>query len=237
VDADLGRLMAALDEHGIADQTIVIFTSDNGCSPAANIPQLQRAGHEPSYLYRGHKADIYEGGHRIPFLVRWPNRVKAGAVSRQLIGQLDCLATFAELLGVTLSPTAGEDSVSFLATLLGSASDVGRTSLIIQSINGSFAIRDGAWKLALCPGSGGWSTPRPGRDDTSRLPPFQLFHLEMDPGEQMNLVEQYPERVAGMQAALEQAIARGRSTPGPDQKNDASIVMVKPIPKAARETK
>jgi arylsulfatase A len=237
VDADLGRLMAALDKHGIADQTIVIFTSDNGCSPAANIQQLQRAGHEPSYFYRGHKADIYEGGHRIPFLVRWPNRVQAGAVSNQLIGQLDCLATFAELLGVTLSPTAGEDSVSFLATLLGNARGAGRTSLISQSINGSFAIRDGAWKLALCPGSGGWSTPRPGRDDTSRLPPVQLFHLDRDPGEQMNLVEQNPQRVAAMQATLEETIARGRSTPGPDQKNDARIMMIKPIPRVAQDKK
>lgn len=238
VDADIGRLLAALDEQGLADETLVVFTTDNGCSPAANFKELLAAGHNPSHIYRGHKADLYEGGHRVPFLVRWPGRVTAGSVSDQLVGQIDFMATFAELLAVSLPPTAGEDSVSFLQTLLATTGVVDRpeaeglrrplrTSLISQSINGSFAIRDGQWKLALCPGSGGWSFPRPGKDDTSGLPDFQLYDLSVDPAEQSNLIESQPQRAAALQTALESAIARGRTTPGPDQTNDVDIVLIK----------
>jgi arylsulfatase A-like enzyme len=226
VDADLGRLLDALEEHDLAENTLVVFTTDNGCSPAAKIDQLLAAGHHPSYIYRGHKADLYEGGHRVPFLARWPGTVPAGAVSNQLIGQFDFLATFADLLKVALPPDAGEDSVSFLAALRGKEERPIRTSLISQSINGSFAIRDGQWKLAFCPGSGGWSFPRPGRD-TSGLPALQLYDLASDPGEQTNLVEKHPERVAAMTAAMERAIARGRTTPGPEQENDVPVQLLK----------
>ena len=230
VDADMGRLMTALEAQGLAENTLIVFTSDNGCSPAANIPELQAAGHQPSHIYRGHKADLYEGGHRVPFIARWPAKVKAGTVSGQLIGQIDFMATFAELIGTPLPATAGEDSVSFLPALLGTDTAPIRDHIISQSINGNFAIRDGAWKLALCPGSGGWSAPRPGKDDQSKLPEFQLYDLATDPGETKNLVANHPERVAKMKSALEQHIARGRSTPGADQANDAEIVMVKPTP-------
>jgi arylsulfatase A-like enzyme len=229
----MDRLLDCLDQQGLAEETIVVFTTDNGCSPAANIDELIAAGHHPSHIYRGHKADLYEGGHRVPFLVRWPGRIKAGSVSDQLIGQIDFLATFAELLEVALPADAGEDSVSFLSALLGKSGGSPRTSLISQSMNGSFAIRDGHWKLALCAGSGGWSFPRPGRDDHSGLPEFQLFNLQNDAGEKENLVAQHPDRLAAMRAELEAAIARGRTTPGPDQANDAAIVMIKPIPQPA----
>src|SRR5690606_1380315 len=109
--------------------------------------------------WRGHKADIYEGGHRVPFLVRWPGRVRAGAVSEQIVGQFDLLATIADLLGTPLPEGAGEDSVSFLPALREVSGGLVRTGLISQSIRGDFAIRDGQWKLLLCPGSGGWSAP------------------------------------------------------------------------------
>lgn len=230
VDHDMGRILAALDTAGIADNTLLIFTSDNGCSPQANIPELLAAGHNPSHVFRGHKADAFEGGHRVPFLVRWPAKVKAGTVSDQLVGQFDFMATFAELLDKDLPSTAGEDSISFLPTLLGESGVVGRTSLVSQSINGSFAIRDGAWKLLLCPGSGGWSAPRPGKDDHTGLPEFQLYDLATDPGEKNNLVAAHPDRVARMKAAMEEAIARGRTTVGMDLKNDVEVVMIKPLP-------
>lgn len=230
VDADIGRVLAALEKHGLDRDTMLIFTSDNGCSPAANIEQLVAAGHNPSHIYRGHKADLYEGGHRVPFLVRWPARVQAGVVCDQLVGQIDFMATFAEMTGAVLPSDAGEDSVSFWPALLGRDSGPIRESIISQSINGSFAIRDGQWKLALCAGSGGWSAPRPGRDDHSGLPAFQLYDLASDPGETTNLMEQQPERVFRMKAMMELAIGRGRTTPGPDLANDAEIVLVKPVP-------
>lgn len=230
IDADMGRLLAALEAGGVADNTLLIFTSDNGCSPQANIPELLAAGHNPSHLYRGHKADAYEGGHRVPFLVRWPAKVKSGTVSDQLVGQFDFMATFADLLGKKLPATAGEDSVSILPVLYGNAEKPIRSSLISQSINGSFAIRDGRWKLLLCPGSGGWSPPRPGQDDHTGLPEFQLFDLQEDPGETENLVADHPDRVAAMKAAMEKAVARGRTTDGSDQANDVEIVLIKPVP-------
>ena len=108
------------------------------------------------------------------------------------------------------------------------------SSIISQSINGSFAIRDHAWKLALCPGSGGWSPPRL-HDDTTGLPEFQLYDLAADPGETKNLVATHPDRVRAMRAMLEEASARGRTTPGPDQPNDAPIVVVKPKPAPKRK--
>ncbi len=237
IDADIGRILAALEEGGIADDTLLLFTSDNGCSPQAKFPELHAAGHHPSHHFRGHKADLYEGGHRVPFLVRWPAKVEAGTVSDQLLGQFDLLATVADLLGNSLPENAGEDSVSFLPALLGEATGPIRDSLVSQSVNGSFAIRDGSWKLLLCPGSGGWSAPRPGVHDTSGLPDFQLYDLSVDPGEKNNLVANHPGRVAKMKAAMEEAIDRGRTTAGPDLPNDVEIVLIKPLPKPKRNGK
>ncbi len=226
VDADVGRLLAKLDALCLRDDTLVVFTSDNGCSPAAKIDELQAKGHEPSFIYRGHKADVFEGGHRVPFIVRWPGKVKPGSVNPQLVGQIDFLATFAEALGAPVPAGAGEDSVSFLPALLGKDGPA-RASIVSQSINGSFAIRDGQWKLALCPGSGGWSAPKPGSKEEKGLPEFQLYDLATDPGEQVNLVARHPERVAAMKAALQAVVDRGRSTPGPDLANDVHVALVK----------
>jgi len=227
VDATVGAVLDALDRHDLAEDTLVIFTTDNGCSPAADIGELRDAGHEPSHIYRGHKADIYEGGHRVPFLARWPAKIEAGTRTERLVGQVDLLATAAELTGADVPPDAGEDSVSFLPVLLGEDEEPVRASLVSQSINGSFAVRDGKWKLALCPGSGGWSDPRPGRADFSGMPPVQLFDLEADPGEENNLATEHPDRVADMKEQLRAIIADGRSTDGAAQANDAEIVMMK----------
>jgi arylsulfatase A-like enzyme len=228
VDADLGRVMAALEAHGLAENTLLIFTSDNGCSPQGNFPQLQAAGHEPSYHFRGHKADLYEGGQRVPFVLRWPAVVKAGTVTDQLVGQWDLMATFAEMLDTELAEDQGEDSVSFYPVLTGRAQAPVRRHLISQSIDGSFALRDGPWKLLLCPGSGGWSYPKPGKDDTQGLPPVQLYHLGEDPGETENRVEQEAERAAAMRSVLEDQIHRGRSTPGRPLENDVQVSPTKP---------
>ncbi len=234
IDSDMGKILDALYAQGIAENTILVFTSDNGCSPQAKIDELLAVGHAVSGIYRGHKADVFEGGHRVPFLVRWPEKVQAGQVSNQLVGQIDLMATFADLLDKELPGTVGEDSVSFLPELLQKDGGSMRTGIVSQSINGSFAIRDGQWKLILCAGSGGWSYPRPGSDDHSGLPPFQLYDLKSDPSEKINRCDEFPDRVASMKAALEDLVARGRSTPGTDLKNDVEIQLIKPVPAAKK---
>ena len=234
VDHDVGRLLASLEKQGLTENTLVVFTSDNGCSPAANISELQKAGHEPSYVYRGHKADLYEGGHRVPFVIRWPAKVKPG-VSPALVGQIDFLATFADIAGAAIPATMGEDSVSFLPVLRGDKLEV-RQGIVSQSINGSFAIRDGSWKLLLSAGSGGWSSPRPGAEEAG-LPSVQLFDLSKDPGERKNLQAEFPERVAAMKTELEKIVVRGRSTPGAELANDVAVQLIKRSPTGKAKAK
>ncbi len=229
VDWTVGEILKAVDEAGIADNTLLLFTTDNGCSPSANIPELEAAGHDQNYIYRGHKADIYEGGHRVPFIVRWPGVVKPASRSKQLVGQIDFYATAAEIVEAKLPPEAAPDSISFLPVLTGEATLPIRNSIVSQSIQGQFAVRDGEWKLCLGPDSGGWSEPKPGQVDVSKSPVMQLFNLASDPREEKNLYNQQPERVERMQQQLRELIDQGRSTAGPTLSNDAEIVMVKPI--------
>lgn len=221
-DHCLGQVLDALDRNVLTQNTLVIFTSDNGCSPQADFPALLAKGHNPSHHFRGHKADIYEGGHRVPFLVRWPGQVKAGTVSDQLVCLTDFMATAADVIGVKLPDRAAEDSFSFLPALKQQTGAMVRNSVVHHSINGSFAIREGQWKLALCRGSGGWSAPRPGQGDRD-LPQDQLFDLSTDIGEQRNVREQHPEVVKRLTGLLEQLVADGRTTPGTPQKNAAPI--------------
>jgi arylsulfatase A-like enzyme len=226
-DAAIGQILKQLDEQGLAQNTLVIITSDNGCSPQAKFEELLPKGHNPSHVFRGHKADIFEGGHHIPFLVRWPGKVQPGARSDQLLCLTDLLATCADIVGAKLPDDAGEDSVSFLPALTGNANEPLREAVVHHSIDGSFAIRQGKWKLALCPGSGGWSAPRPGRDDVTGLPAVQLYDLSADVGEQRNVQAEHPEIVARLTALLEKYIADGRSTPGAAQKNAVAVELRK----------
>lgn len=221
-DGALGTILEALAQTGLDKDTLVIATSDNGCSPEANYKQLEEHGHNPSAHWRGAKADIYEGGHRVPFVVRWPGRIRAGVASAALVGLQDCFATVADILGAPLPADAAEDSESFLLSATG-ASETGRVALVHHSINGSFAIRKGDWKLALCPGSGGWSFPRPNRDDTTHLPRLQLFNLASDPGEKQNLQAAEPEKVKGLTELLKSIVDAGRSTAGPTVKNTVPV--------------
>ena len=222
-DATLGEISAALDQTGLATNTLLIFTSDNGCSPEADFKELAEHGHRPSHIFRGTKADHFEGGHRVPFIARWPGRVRAGSTTDQLICLNDFMATCAEITGVKLPDHAGEDSVSFLPVLLGRATAPVRTSLVHHSINGSFAIREGPWKLALSPSSGGWSAPRPGTPLAKKLPPVQLYDLSRDLGETNNLASAHPQIVARLTALLEEQVRAGRSTPGARQTNTVAV--------------
>jgi arylsulfatase A len=221
-DWAIGRILESLEEQGLAGQTLVVLTSDNGCSPSAQFDELAEHDHHPSGPLRGHKADLFEGGLRVPFIVRWPGQVTAGTTSDQLVCQSDLLATFAEITGANVPDNAGEDSISLLKTLqTGGPSP--RDHLISHSINGSFAIRRGSWKLLLCGDSGGWSQPRPRSAQARDLPPRQLYNLDDDLGEQTNLAGQHAELVGELTALLEQLVANGRSTPGTPQSNDAPV--------------
>jgi arylsulfatase A len=222
-DGAVGQLLQALDDHGLAENTIVLFAADNGCSPEADLPELAAVGHHPSGPFRGHKADLFEGGHRVPFVVRWPGRVAPGSQYSHTVCLTDFLASCAELLHVNLPDNAGEDSVSLIPALLGQTSGPVRDSTVHHSINGSFAIRQGRWKLLLCPDSGGWSDPRPGSPEAATLPPVQLYDLTADPGERHNLHAQHPGLVRHLVAQLEQLVEAGRSTPGTPQRNHGTI--------------
>lgn len=220
VDHHMGQIFTALKEAGIDDNTIVIFTSDNGCSPEGNFGVLAKHGHDPSAIYRGHKADIYEGGHRVPFIVRWPANIKGGQKSNALACLTDFYATMRDITKQPTKGNGGEDSVSLLPALEGKP-QTERTYLISHSINGSFAIRQGKWKLCMCPGSGGWSAPGPRKAwQDKKLHPVQLFDLDTDPAEKSNLAQKQPEKVKSMMALLKTAIKNGRSTPGKPQQND-----------------
>ncbi|HUG69046.1 MAG TPA: arylsulfatase [Pirellulaceae bacterium] len=221
-DWAVGEILAALDKHKLSGETLVVFTSDNGCSPQARFDELADKGHHPSGPLRGHKADLFEGGLRVPLVARWPREIAAGVESEQLVCQSDLLATIAQLVEAKLPPEAGEDSISFLPTLR-TASAPKRDHLVSHSINGSFAIRRGPWKLLLCADSGGWSTPRPSSKEAEGLSPMQLYNLDDDLGETTNLADQHPDKVGELTALLEQLVAAGRSTPGPDQRNQVPV--------------
>jgi arylsulfatase A-like enzyme len=216
-DAAVGRVLAALDEAGVAGNTLVLFTSDNGCAPSSGVKALEAKGHFPSGPLRGYKADAWEGGHRVPFIVRWPGVVNPGRTSDALVHQADLLATVAEILGTKLPDDAGEDSFSLLPLLKGGTAAV-RTHAVSCSIRGVPAVRLGSWKYIAAPGSGGWG----GGDDA--IEPVQLYDLAADIGETRNLAAAHPDRLAELQALLEKLITDGRSTPGSPQPNDVAVV-------------
>lgn len=202
-DALVGRVLEALDKSGEAANTLVFFTSDNGFASYAGAQELESRGHFPSGPLRGYKSDVFEGGHREPFIIRWPQVVKPGGLSGQLVHHADLLATVAEILGAKLPDNAGEDSFSLLPLLRGEDKPV-RNHAVSCAANGMPGLRFGSWKLI--------PTPQP-----------QLYNLADDLGEKHNLAAQEPGRVMEMKALLEKIIRDGRSTPGPRQPNDVPV--------------
>ncbi|SMP43607.1 Arylsulfatase A [Neorhodopirellula lusitana] len=221
-DAGVGEITDALERNGFADNTLIIFSSDNGCSKAANFKKLKSHGHFPSAHMRGSKADIWDGGHRIPFIVRWPGKVTPDSSSDQLICLTDFFATFSELTGKPLPTDSAEDSVSFLPALSGKPIESSRAGVIHHSIDGHFAYRQGKWKLCLAKGSGGWSAPKEA-DVPADAPKAQLYDLDQDPGETTNLYTRHPEIAERLLKQLEADVMGGRSTEGSPSKNDAEI--------------
>lgn len=205
-DAVVGQVTKMLKLVGLEENTLLIVTSDNGAHWTPE--DIKQFGHSASNGRRGQKADIWEAGHRIPLLVRWPARVKAGTVSDELVGLNDLLATCADVVGTPLPAEAGEDSESFLPVLGGGK--VGRAALVHHSAGGMFAIRQGDWKLVEGLGSGGFSLPRTEKPKPGG-PAGQLYNLVKDPEEKANVYAKHPELVKNLGEQLEKYRRQGHS--------------------------
>ena len=203
VDYHVGRLMDALDTMGISDNTLVIFTADNGVSPQAKLEAMQTQGHYSSWNYRGLKGSLYEGGHREPFLVRWPDVVEPGTTSERLLSTTDLLATVAEITGQEIAPDTAEDSISFLPALR-AEQQAPRTAVVYHSDAGSYAISDGKWKLILHE-KGGSRRFNPKDADEPVINPgeVQLFDMQGDPTERVNLAQKHPGTVTRLAQLLD----------------------------------
>lgn len=216
-DWSAGQVIQAIDDAGIADNTIVIFTADNGHSHYTGWEKLVQAGHMASGPYRGHKGDVWEGGHRVPLVVRWPERIEAGTRADQIVSLTDVFATCAEIVGAELPDDGAEDSVSFLPALLGKPAGDKRTTIVNHSNHGEFSYRDGPWKLVF---------KMSGRNlQQSRGKPTiaELYNLASDVGEQNDLSTKQPEIVQRMTTDLQALIERGTSRSGLNRSNDTVV--------------
>ncbi|MDC0177904.1 arylsulfatase [Polaribacter sp.] len=222
VDDVVGQIRKELKRQGISENTLLVFTSDNGCSPKADFEELAAVNHKPSGVFRGSKADIFEGGHRVPFIVEWPAKALKSASTTKTICTTDFFATCADIAGYIIKDSEGEDSNSMLPLITGTKDIDIREYLVSHSISGDFAIRKGDWKLITCPGSGGWSYPSPKdiRKQKLDLPKMQLYNLKDDIAETKNLIAEHSEKATELKAALKKIILDGRSTQGAKQTNE-----------------
>jgi arylsulfatase A-like enzyme len=195
VDHTVGEVLRVLDERGLADNTLVFLTSDNGAYwfPA----NIEEFNHRSNYIFSGMKSDVWEGGHHIPLIARWPGNIKGGRESDQLVCLTDLVATCAEIVDYQLPYNSAEDSYSHLDALLGVDNSEGRNQIVCQSVSGMYSIRKDNWKLIMGKGSGGWTYEgKPGE------PEGQLYDLSIDIGEKNNLYTEYPEKVKELTAML-----------------------------------
>ena len=219
MDYIVGELLKTLEELGVADNTLVIFASDNGPEVQAVNDMRKTYNHDGARPWRGVKRDQWEGGHRTPFIVRWPGKVTPGTTSDQLLSLTDVMATCAEITGTVLPNNAAEDSYNMLPVLLGTQGNTPvRRFMLEQTIFLEMSIRDGQWKYLDHQGSGGNNYSRIklkpyALEDTDPQAPGQLYNLETDPSETTNLYSRYPEIVRGMKAQLEAFKSSGRSAP------------------------
>jgi arylsulfatase A-like enzyme len=222
LDYVVGRLMSKLDQLGYGENTLVIFSSDNGPEVPTVIDMRKTHKHDGARPWRGVKRDQWEGGHRVPFIARWPKKIKDGSTSAQTICLTDVMATCAALTGATIPPNAAEDSYNILPVLLGQAGDKPvREYTLHQTISLALAIRHGNWKYLDHKGSGGNNYGREGEWGMKQfaLPerapdaPGQLYDLSKDPGETTNLYNEYPEIVKALKGKLEEYKTSGRSAP------------------------
>ncbi|MBM4088794.1 MAG: arylsulfatase [Planctomycetes bacterium] len=219
LDHIVGELMKTLERLGMADRTVVMFSSDNGPETTSVIHMRADYGHDGARPWRGMKRDQWEGGHRVPFIVRWPGKVKPGTISAQLTSLTDVMATVAAIIGADLPKDAAEDSFNLLPALLGQDSGPIRPYLLQQAFGGprSLSIRRGHWKYIDHPGSGGNRYENNPELKPFMLPetapgaPGQLYNLEADPGETRNLYFDEPRIVKELKTLLDQSKASGQS--------------------------
>jgi arylsulfatase A len=234
-DAAVGKVLDALKAAGVADDTLVVFTSDNGPEITGEVKngaydRLKEYGHASMGALRGAKRDAWEGGHRVPFVARWPGKIPPGTTCDETICHVDLMATLAAALGAKLPADAGEDSVNILPALLGEKRAAPlREATVHHSAQGKFAVRKGDWVLILAPtgddngkkGEPPWF--RADRGYTAHAEPGELFNLAADPTQKVNRYAAEPEKVRELAALLQRYVSDGRSTPGPKQKNDADV--------------
>jgi len=216
-DNACNRILSALEESGLADNTIVIFSSDNGAEDYA-FERDANYGHWSSAPFRGRKRDIYEGGHHIPLIIRWPSVIAPGSVSSSLISQTDFMATLASVVGYKLPQDAAQDSFDFLAYLKGNEPAGPRTDMVHNTKPDFYALRVGDWVLIDAP-SGYALRPAPGawyqKHDYSPTEghPIELYNLKEDVGQRRNLAASHPEKVEQMQKLLKKLRKQGYTAP------------------------
>jgi len=234
-DHVVGTVLDALKRAGVAEKTLVVFTSDNGPEVTGEVnpgayDRLRQFGHASMGGLRGAKRDAWEGGHRVPFLARWPGKIPAGTTCDETVCHVDLLATLAAVLGVKLPAEAGVDSVNILPALLGEKRAAPlREATVHHSGQGKFAIRKGDWVLIFAPtgddnrrqGEPAWFAKD--RGYAPHAEPGELFHLAADPAQKDNRYAAEPEKVRELTALMERYVTQGRSTPGPVQKNDVEV--------------
>lgn len=219
LDAITGRVLETLENLGIADDTLVIFNSDNGPETLHTCWMREDHGHDPAGGWRGMKRDGWEGGHRVPLIVKWPRRIPAGRVSKQLINTTDLMATLASVVGFALPDDAAVDSFDMSPVLYGvhPESEALRPWMLTQSFRGEFQLRVGEWKYLAHRGSGGNNYDNPklrpyALPDPLANAPAQLYQLDRDPGETKNLYFDQPDRVRKMEELLRKATKQDRRT-------------------------
>ena len=223
-DDVVGQVVKALEAKGISENTLLIVTSDNGCSKRADFKNLESHGHFASAQFRGSKSDIWDGGHRVPFFVKWPKVISSGSVSDDLVCQMDFLATCGEMLNAPIPENAAEDSESILPIFYGKPPQFTRNGLIHHSVSGHFSYRQGNHKLILARGSGGWTAPGEKAAAAQNLPEAQLYDMAADPGEQNNMYLSKPDLAQQLLVQLTTEVETGSTVAGKSSKNDVENI-------------
>ena len=219
IDDMVQQIVETLKKNNQLENTIIIFTSDNGCAPYIGVKEMEEKGHHPSYIYRGYKNDIYEGGHRIPLIVSWKGKY-GKETNNSLVSLIDFYATFAQMLNHNLETEEAVDSYS-MWPILSKKGTSARKDLVHEAGEGYLSLRTSQLKLVFYGGSGGFSYPvKP--SDVAKFPPMQLFDIVKDPSEKENIIgdKRYENEVKEMKRAMKQYVENGRSTPGEKVSND-----------------